>query len=364
MGRAGGMCLFDDALTSGSAIVSKTHSPCSQSCDFWEKIRRYYGTKIVRSNIRKSNAAQHSYVRRESVILNLFQDLRIPPTLTLPLKGGREKLVSEAHIKHLVPYCLSNLVSSKKSAFTLAEVLITLGIIGVVAAMTIPTLVANYQEKQTVSKLIKAYAAITNAYTMAKAENGDLNTWGFAGSAGFVPDEDGNNTYNDAAFKNAGTFWNMLRPYLKSSKLILGNGDDQGEIAGYEAYMLNGTKSGGKQVALLDVADGTTYTGGWINNPNCRNKTVCGDIAIDINGWKTPPNTFGKDKFFFSIYRDAIIPMGLADATERTFEDACDRDGNTSGNGYGCTAWVIYNKNMDYLHCDDLSWDGKHKCSN
>jgi len=48
--------------------------------------------------------------------------------------------------KILVPQCLSNLVPLK-SGFTLAEVLITLGIIGIVAAMTIPTLVANYQQK-------------------------------------------------------------------------------------------------------------------------------------------------------------------------------------------------------------------------
>lgn len=43
--------------------------------------------------------------------------------------------------------------SLKKAAFTLAEVLITLGIIGVVAAMTMPSLIQNYQEKATVTKL-------------------------------------------------------------------------------------------------------------------------------------------------------------------------------------------------------------------
>ena len=32
------------------------------------------------------------------------------------------------------------------------------------------------------------------------------------------------------------------------------------------------------------------------------------------------------------------------------------------GNMYSCTAWVLYNENMDYLHCDDLSWTGKTKC--
>ena len=43
--------------------------------------------------------------------------------------------------------------NNRKVAFTLAEVLITLGIIGVVAAMTMPSLIQNYQEKATVTKL-------------------------------------------------------------------------------------------------------------------------------------------------------------------------------------------------------------------
>ncbi|MBE7710488.1 MAG: type II secretion system protein [Cyanobacteria bacterium SIG32] len=50
-------------------------------------------------------------------------------------------------VKNLITWSHGHLITSPKSAFTLAEVLITLAIIGVVAAMTIPTLVANYQEK-------------------------------------------------------------------------------------------------------------------------------------------------------------------------------------------------------------------------
>ena len=41
--------------------------------------------------------------------------------------------------------------------FTLAEVLITLGIIGVVSALTMPALVANYKKQEAVSKLKKSY---------------------------------------------------------------------------------------------------------------------------------------------------------------------------------------------------------------
>ena len=50
-----------------------------------------------------------------------------------------------------------------KKGFTLAEVLITLGIIGVVAALTMPTLMSNYRKHQTVTQLKKAYSEISQA---------------------------------------------------------------------------------------------------------------------------------------------------------------------------------------------------------
>ena len=74
-----------------------------------------------------------------------------------------------------MPYCLSNLVSSKKAAFTLAEVLITLGIIGVVAAMTIPSLVKNYRERVIVTKVKQGHAQLLNAVQMYVAQNNCQN---------------------------------------------------------------------------------------------------------------------------------------------------------------------------------------------
>ena len=61
----------------------------------------------------------------------------------------------------------------RKAAFTLAEVLITLGVIGIVAAMTLPTLIANYQKKVVETRLISFYSKINQAYRMSYAENGD-----------------------------------------------------------------------------------------------------------------------------------------------------------------------------------------------
>ncbi len=68
-------------------------------------------------------------------------------------------------------------VLKKKAAFTLAEVLITLGIIGIVAAMTLPTLIANYQKKVVETRLIAFYSKINQAYRMSYAENGDTVDW-------------------------------------------------------------------------------------------------------------------------------------------------------------------------------------------
>ena len=65
----------------------------------------------------------------------------------------------------------------RKAAFTLAEVLITLGIIGVIAAMTLPVLIADYQKKVVETRLIAFYSKINQAYRMSYAENGDTVYW-------------------------------------------------------------------------------------------------------------------------------------------------------------------------------------------
>lgn len=50
------------------------------------------------------------------------------------------------------------------------------------------------------------------------------------------------------------------------------------------------------------------------------------------------------------------MPLGF------DFPNRCTIKSNDIYNGRNCTAWLLYNENMDYLHCDDLSWTGKTKC--
>lgn len=64
-----------------------------------------------------------------------------------------------------------------KKAFTLAEVLITLGIIGIVAAMTMPALIASHRKKEVVTKLQKIYSIVNQAINLSVAEYGDVKNW-------------------------------------------------------------------------------------------------------------------------------------------------------------------------------------------
>lgn len=84
----------------------------------------------------------------------------------------------------------------KKAAFTLAEVLITLGIVGVVAALTMPTLIQNHRNNVVETKLKNFYSTFNQAIQMSIAENGDLNSWFIGDLSVFLSetDENGNPT--------------------------------------------------------------------------------------------------------------------------------------------------------------------------
>ncbi len=70
----------------------------------------------------------------------------------------------------------------KKSGFTLAEVLITLGIIGVVAALTMPTIIANYQKEKLISNLKRTYSILGQALVQSQYENGEIKNWDYGTS--------------------------------------------------------------------------------------------------------------------------------------------------------------------------------------
>ncbi len=219
--------------------------------------------------------------------------------------------------------------------FTLAEVLITLGIIGVVAALTIPTLLQTQKEKSTIAAVKKDTSLISNAIKMAIANEGK-----FSGT-----------TTED--------FYNYISPYFNVSKYC-GTGagcwttDNIKYLHGQEWSDYNSSLY--KNAILTDGSFLQVYY-----NPNAN----YGEFRIDVNGNKGP-NTQGIDIFYFGTYlNDGNLALQAGNPEEHSDYEgiyACDKNSNISQNGHTCTGWILINDNMDYLHCSDLSWNGKTKC--
>ena len=151
-------------------------------------------------------------------------------------------------------------------AFTLAEVLITLGIIGIVAAMTLPALVGKYQKKVTVERLKKAYTVLSQAVLMSVKDHEAIEYWNFELSSQEFMD-----TY--------------LKPYFQNIASEITSSD---------------TIRYSKKYAL---ADGTTFSGWMFKNPNPANHdiTTFYRLEVDING-EQKPNLAGRDIFYYYIF--------------------------------------------------------------
>lgn len=238
---------------------------------------------------------------------------------------------------------------SHKVAFTLAEVLITLGIIGIVAALMLSSVIQNYREQQTVAKLKKTYSLLSQAMASAVNEYGTLDTWGLGG---------GDSPTGAKILQDQ-----LLTPYLKIADYC----EKQGSCVGGKPYKyLYGTPHISyiwqDKYRHVVLSDGTLLIF-HVSDNECNSSSLkpwfgCADIMVDVDGFFKGPNTFGKDMFNFSVKKNRIVPSGTYAETS-DFKWSCNRH-NTYGSA--CTAWVIYNENMDYLHCDDLQWGTKTKC--
>ena len=216
-----------------------------------------------------------------------------------------------------------------QKAFTLAEVLITLGIIGIVAAMTLPTLIQKNEERVTVTKVKKFYSVMNQALLMAIKDNGYVDEWNF-----IETDKDNNRLGDKLAQK--------IKPYLKIAKDC---GTNSNCITNDTYKLLNGSNwqpYTGVGYYKMILADGTYM---WLrtnaSGSECTDidggvQNTCGVIWIDING-KLPPNTIGKDTFNFVITKNRIIPSNLDDC-------------NVNNAGWSCSAYILSNSNMKYLH--------------
>ena len=221
----------------------------------------------------------------------------------------------------------------KKTAFTLAEVLITLGIIGVVAALTMPALVSNHRKKVAETRLAKFYSTMNQAIKMAEADYGDLSNWDVLQS-GFNEDADGNQTTP----KSLEWFNKYLKPYLKLTKSEF-DGNSNGKML---AYFPDGSLALISSASIIFYPQAKDYTnvekeeGGFH-----RKQEICGTkyFTFMFSPWN-------KDSAYKYHYNKGVEPyMYNWDGTEAMLRNdssiGCKKD--VSNERAYCTALIQMN---------------------
>lgn len=184
---------------------------------------------------------------------------------------------------------------NNKKAFTLAETLITLVIIGVISALTIPGVLQKTNKNEFITNLKKANSVLTGATDAVIKNQGPPQYWGISGSGLGKADvwKEYKQRFNIIEETGATSFITTDGMSF-DFKFEIGNASDYG---------------------IADVQDGKTY----------------GQVLVDVNGGRGP-NKNGRDIFDFYITRDGIFPASKCDTTT----------------GSGCAGRVIMTGKIDY----------------
>jgi len=206
-------------------------------------------------------------------------------------------------------------------AFTLAETLIVMGVIGIVSALTLPNLNSSTGDKERVAKVKKIYQNLNDALGRAEAVYGPYDTW-------FINDA-------DATAKNKRT-GERLTEFMKVSKTCA-QVANQGCFTSGNSKEFDGDNysdfDSGTVFYRIITADGTSLA--IIGTGNA--------IIVDIDGPNKGAYTNGKDLFYFNIDNDlGVVPAGYDSAFADLIADIMDK-------GTGATAWIIKYDNADYL---------------
>nr|QGT49744.1 hypothetical protein Melaina855_1310 [uncultured Candidatus Melainabacteria bacterium] len=211
-----------------------------------------------------------------------------------------------------------------KAAFTLAEVLITLGIIGVVAAITIPGLMTTYKANQLRAQFLKTYSVVQQVFKQMEADDVAIDP----------------RDYSDD--KN-GRFYKTFIKYLTNATNC-GNITKRSQNPACYDYSTNTndrpykTLDGKTSVApsffddgQILLADGTLIL--FENPSNAIGSPIY--ISIDLNGYKKLPNRWGYDLFTFRFLDGELKTVGDKN-TGYTVNSSCNIKTTNARNGIAC----------------------------
>ncbi len=253
-------------------------------------------------------------------------------------RAGEGKTFTQQIVKNLFTYLPIHLFTSKKIAFTLAEVLITLGVIGVVAAMAIPSLIEKHQKHVALNRLKKAYSVLTQTIKRAEYESGvSIRNWAEWEQGTeevlkvyFLPYLDGAKVYPTQ------DQWRYAMCYDSESTLQNAKTANRVQYLWLDKVHISDPFAA-KVTASIKLKDGTCI--GLDKYPYSK-----GVIFIDVNGSNNKPNVAGKDLFIFDIDgKGSVVPKGY-DWTQEKLTDKNTRSSCNKEALYGgmvCAAKII-----------------------
>lgn len=200
-------------------------------------------------------------------------------------------------------------IYKKHSAFTLAEVLITLGIIGVVAALTMPVLIANTQKQELASRFKTAQGLIETALDSMRIDVGNIDEQ-YCGTTAL------DNTQNK--------FIQDFAKYFQTTKVFPVNGNDLKTI-GYKVSNFSQSGPGNTAFNYDGSNNGAMFleNGMMIAGSGCWWNASRIDFMADTNGVKGP-NKLGYDVFYFQIDTDnKLAPSGTMGVFTGANQQAC-----------------------------------------
>lgn len=227
--------------------------------------------------------------------------------------------------------------TSKNHAFTLAEILTTLGIIGVLAALTIPELITNYKAKKFRSQFLKSYSTVQQVFKQMEADEVSLDPTTYAG----------------------GTMHTIFLKYLQNT-VDCGKGNNSSNKNFPQCYDYK--KSSSKAYTAID---GKTKLGSaWFDdgqivlsdgallmfeNPNLPSTyTFYAWVFVDLNGFNNKPNRLGIDLFAFEFLDGELRTMGDLQTKYNNIDKYCNFEKDSDVyNGIACAK--LAKENPDYF---------------
>ena len=303
----------------------------------------------------------------------------------------------------------------KKRAFTLAEVLIVIALIGFLCTLTLPTFVQTrgsskfiekaQKNRELVQVAINEVSAMNHNYTpddwesvrtssnksqaIIKELSKRLKILSYCGSSptgcfaaqgyktlgGVKTDivKEDMKSASESMEKESYRFDVRYEDSEFDNNYDSDSGLDSNNISVTNEnldYTTANPKYSSTYVSLLEggslvLKTSSTYCNGKMATSDGLDRPLCGIVYIDVNG-PDVPNILGVDLFGFYLSGTSLLPMGFY-GDDFKFSENCRRDlKNNKANGLACSAWALVNKNMDYRKCvagKVIDWTTKTRCN-